>query len=47
MHSSDMFCTILPNLVKIGYTVAEISQFFRVYLVKCKNSLNDLQDDRA
>ena len=31
----------LAKFVEIGLTLAEISQFFRVFLVKCKHSTND------
>lgn len=37
----DMLCIILPNVVKIGHSISEISQFFAFYLVKCKTLLNN------
>jgi len=36
-----MFCIITPNCMEIGRIVAEVSRFFRVFQVKCKNSLDD------
>ena len=29
MHLKDMFCIIMRNVVEIGHTAAEISQFLR------------------
>ena len=37
-----MFCVILLNFMEIGHTFAETLQFFCIFLVKCKNSLDDL-----
>jgi len=38
---THMFCIITPNCMEIGRIVAEVSRFFRVFQVKCKNSLDD------
>ena len=38
---SDTFYVITLNFVEIGRTVADISDFFRVSQIKCKNSRND------
>jgi len=41
MQFRDTFCVIVLNFMEIGHTVADISQFFSLFLVKCKNSLGN------
>jgi len=37
----DTLTILMPNFVEIGHTVADISRFFHIFLLKCKNSLAD------
>jgi len=37
----DMLCITMPNFAMIGQAAAKISQFFWIFLVRCKNSLDD------
>jgi len=35
----DTFFINMPYFTEIGHTIAQVSQFFLFFLVKCKNSL--------
>jgi len=40
-NNPHLICINEPNFLEIGHTVAEMSQYSRFFLVKCKKSPND------